>query len=199
MDLQLGLSLSTPFDSDHDLFTSFSVSHKKRSFSDLLHHDCLRDRDGDGDVLLPTLPLLPLTPSHEADLDDEDLRNSCSIVTKHDGDDGGESSAAVGWPPLMSQRKKVRVEEDGMAEIRQYVKVKMEGEGIGRKVDLSLHHSFQKLKETLMAMFGKCHQNSECYELAYQDKEGDWLLAEDLPWKDFLQCAQRLTLLKRTS
>ena len=59
----------------------------------------------------------------------------------------------------MSQRKKLRFdsEEDDMASgIRHYVKVRMEGEGIGRKVDLSLHHSFHKLKQTLISMFGKC-------------------------------------------
>ncbi|KAK4257417.1 hypothetical protein QN277_007010 [Acacia crassicarpa] len=218
MDLQLGLSLPS-FRSDEDdaLFTSFTLSHKKRSFNDLLHHhpklsQLEEEVDDDDNILLPTtLPLLPLTPSLGADLDDNDLHTSSSIVTKYDGDDGGQS-AAVGWPPLMSQRKKLHLdheEEDAVAGIPHkrasgesnnalYVKVRMEGEGIGRKIDLSLHHSFLKLKQTLIAMFGKCNDHSDSYELAYQDREGDWLLAEDLPWKNFLQCAQRLKLLKRT-
>ncbi|KAI9117488.1 hypothetical protein K1719_011654 [Acacia pycnantha] len=216
MDLQLGLSLPSfhsDEDDDDDLFNSFTLSHKKRSFSDLLHHHPkLSQEEDDDDVLLPTtLPLLPLTPSLDADLDVNDLHTSSSIITKHDGDDIGES-AAVGWPPLMSQRKKLHFdheEEDAVTGIPHkrasgvstdalYVKVRMEGEGIGRKIDLSLHHSFQKLKQTLIAMFEKCNEYSDSYELAYQDREGDWLLAEDLPWKNFLQCAQRLKLVKRT-
>ncbi|XP_054794794.1 auxin-responsive protein IAA20-like isoform X1 [Prosopis cineraria] len=200
MDLQLGLSLptlSTSSASDSDHLSPHSL--RKRSFSDLLHHGRLRDDNHHHDVgLLPTLPLLPLTPTREADNLDDDLHTSCSIVTKNDGDDGGES-AAVGWPPIMSQRKKRQFEGDGMVGIRHkrgsvdplresealYVKVTMEGEGIGRKIDLSLHHSFHKLKETLIAMFGKCHRHSDCYLLVYQDSDGDWLLAEDLPWKFF--------------
>lgn len=30
------------------------------------------------------------------------------------------------------------------------------------------------------------HQQFNSYELAYQDKEGDWLLAEDVPWRQVL-------------
>lgn len=97
-------------------------------------------------------------------------------IRNHDDDDDGDDAEAVvvGWPPLISKRKKIRYEEeDGKVEIVEssnsmmnnkninavYVKVKMEGEGIGRKVDLSLHHSFQNLKQTLLAMFGKCRYN----------------------------------------
>lgn len=36
-----------------------------------------------------------------------------------------------------------------------YVKVKMEGVGIARKVDLREHHSFDALRATLMNMFGE--------------------------------------------
>lgn len=36
-----------------------------------------------------------------------------------------------------------------------YVKVKMDGVGIGRKVDLSQYHCFDELRATLMKMFGK--------------------------------------------
>jgi auxin-responsive protein IAA len=37
-----------------------------------------------------------------------------------------------------------------------YIKVKMEGVGIARKIDVSLHHSFPTLKQTLLDMFGIC-------------------------------------------
>ena len=87
----------------------------------------------------------------------------------------------AGWPTLNSWRKKFRqdshdlhstAENDETVEINSYggslqvrrsntlyVKVKMEGVGIARKVDLSLHHSFKTLKQTLMDMFGKCRYN----------------------------------------
>lgn len=82
----------------------------------------------------------------------------------------------VGWPPINSWRKKicrqnrrgcvvncVRVENGGChtgaggrGRNNMYVKVKMEGVGIARKVDLSLYHSYQALLQTLVGMFGKC-------------------------------------------
>lgn len=30
---------------------------------------------------------------------------------------------------------------------------------------------------------GKCTEDRGSYRLTYQDKEGDWLLAGDVPWK----------------
>ena len=94
-----------------------------------------------------------------------------NILIRNDGDD-----ALVGWPPINSWRKKFRHDNYGVQDAENneinrsrfvglmrgsksnnlYVKVKMEGVGIARKVDLSLHHSFQKLKKTLMDMFEKC-------------------------------------------
>ena len=48
------------------------------------------------------------------------------------------------------QRRKETHGEEG------HVKVKMEGVGIARKIDLSLHQSFQTLTDSLMDMFDKC-------------------------------------------
>lgn len=45
---------------------------------------------------------------------------------------------------------------DGSHNHRNYVKVKMEGVGIARKVNLGMHHSFHTLNQTLMDMFEKC-------------------------------------------
>lgn len=82
-----------------------------------------------------------------------------------------DENDVVGWPPVNSRRKKLRYDnygDDQTAWIHHhqqhgrrgsntlYVKVKMEGVGIARKVNLGMHHSFQTLKETLMDMFGKC-------------------------------------------
>ncbi|PKI52576.1 hypothetical protein CRG98_027048 [Punica granatum] len=58
------------------------------------------------------------------------------------------------------QSHKVPLEDSESSEsksnTRKYVKVMMEGVGIGRKVDLSLHPSFHALCHTLMDMFGIC-------------------------------------------
>ncbi|KAK7264898.1 hypothetical protein RJT34_32511 [Clitoria ternatea] len=177
MELQLGLALPTTPSTLNSRF-----NHKKRTFSQHLDH-----------APQLTLSLLPLTPS----------LSSTNTINNKDDEDGVE--ALVGWPPLNYWRKKLRIDEvadnsdDHMLWIDNhrdvgvrgsrntlYVKVKMEGVGIARKVDLCMHQSFQALKQTLMDMFGKCHQLSNSYELAYQDKEGDWLLAKDVPWRQVI-------------
>lgn len=81
----------------------------------------------------------------------------------------------MGWPPIKSWRKRLchenqvvrawnnnQMVENGYvcggrrASNSMYVKVKMEGVVIARKVDLSQHHSFETLTDTLMDMFRKC-------------------------------------------
>lgn len=83
----------------------------------------------------------------------------------------------MGWPPLKKRRKSLFMQkrvgrgavirrrpavENGGGFYRglnsnnsRYVKVKMEGVGIARKVDLSQYHSFDALRATLMNMFGE--------------------------------------------
>nr|KYP55729.1 Auxin-responsive protein IAA13 [Cajanus cajan] len=194
MELQLALALPIPTNPSNLLH--LNSTHKKRTFSQLLDH------------APQTLTLLPLTPNHN--------------ITKNDHDEDVE--AIVGWPPVNYLRKKLRVDNcgdevvgnndhmlrldhhrhhdhgsDGVVESKSntlYVKVKMEGVGIARKVDLGMHQSFQTLKETLMDMFGKCNPQSNTYELAYQDKEGDWLHAEDVPWR---QVHHTILILKKNN
>lgn len=158
---------------------------------------------------------------------------------------GEEENGVVGWPPIKSWRKNMflqheqrgggrmnithnnntnqrtalmaGVAENGVGSSKpMFVKVKMEGAAIARKIDLSLYHSYQILKNSLIAMFAKCKlagfilslsslikldwfcndrhfvvsADQSCdtngvagYTLTYQDKEGDWLLAGDLPWQ----------------
>ncbi|XP_022883260.1 auxin-responsive protein IAA29-like isoform X2 [Olea europaea var. sylvestris] len=106
-----------------------------------------------------------------------------------------EEDGVVGWPPINSWRKKichhhhnrhgcnatmnyVTVENGGRGGSGRgrsnymYVKVKMEGVGIARK------------------------EKVQGYKLTYQDKEGDWLLAGDMPWGTFIKSVQRLKLLR---
>lgn len=87
-----------------------------------------------------------------------------------------EEKGLVGWPPIKSWRKKVvnhevggvwntnniidhrHINNDVVGQIRNsmYVKVKMEGVAIGRKIDLGLFNSYQLLINTLLQMFPKC-------------------------------------------
>ncbi|CAN4099830.1 unnamed protein product [Withania somnifera] len=129
-----------------------------------------------------------------------------------------EENGVVGWPPIKSWRKKQLNHEggggwntniyhrnnnndDNVGRIRNslYVKVKMEGIAIGRKIDLRLYNSYQLLTNTLLQMFPtyeSCDDNDEHFTLLYQDKEGDWMLAGDVPWETFMEKVQRILILR---
>ncbi|CAK8563442.1 unnamed protein product [Lathyrus sativus] len=191
MELHLSLALSNSH--AHNVASKTHFPNNKPSFPQLLEHAEETSSNTNGsDVMFPTLSLLPLTPGHSDHHDHElSCQSSTSTITKRGEDD---EEAHVGWPPVYHRRKKLRYNEDHMMS-RNYVKVKMEGVGIARKVNLSTHHSFHTLNQTLLDMFGKS-DNDQQYELVYQDKEGDWLLAQDVSWRSFIDCAQRLKLLK---
>ncbi|XP_076934288.1 auxin-responsive protein IAA31-like [Bidens hawaiensis] len=106
----------------------------------------------------------------------------------------GQETSLVGWPPVNKSRKKLCV--GGTKPKSMFVKVHMEGDGIARKINLNLHRSYRTLVHTLANMFGKCKED---VKLMYQDKEGDWLLAGDVPWGSFTETVKRLKLLKNTS
>ncbi|XP_058760059.1 auxin-responsive protein IAA5-like [Vicia villosa] len=189
MDLHLTLSLSNASSKTH-------FPNKKRSFPQFneLVEQTSSNTNG-SDVMNPTLSLLPLTPHGHSDHHEHEpsCQSSTSTITKRGEDDG---EALLGWPPVSYRKKKHSYNEDQEVSSN-YVKVKMEGVGIARKVNLTPHHSFQTLNQTLMHMFGKCDDDQQQYELVYQDKEGDWILAQDVPWRSFMECAQRLKLLQR--
>ena len=80
-----------------------------------------------------------------------------------------EDDVIVGWPPIKFRRKRLcyrnrhnRRVDNGCADCHgrpsnsMYVKVKMEGVGIARKIDLSRFGSFEMLKATLLDMFEIC-------------------------------------------
>ncbi|KAJ8450662.1 hypothetical protein Cgig2_021134 [Carnegiea gigantea] len=123
---------------------------------------------------------------------------------------GNEGDTIVGWPPVKSYRKNFYHQDDDQRHRSgnfpavenggprsMYVKAQMEGFMITRKIDLTLHQSYDSLTRTLLAMFGKGDDSVADYELTYQDKDGDWLLAGDLPWRTFMHSVQRLRMLKR--
>ncbi|XP_015885846.3 auxin-responsive protein IAA29 isoform X2 [Ziziphus jujuba] len=148
-------------------------------------------------------------PNEEDDRKGHDKEIDSETIIRKDEED----AVLVGWPPIKSSRKKMLHVHGGGGFVQNkprakgnssdgsnnsmYVKVKMEGVAITRKIDMRLYHSYHTLKNTLISMFSKyqrCNQNGGDYILTYQDKEGDWLLAADVPWKTFIESVQRLEI-----
>ncbi|CAL1359145.1 unnamed protein product [Linum trigynum] len=184
-----------------------------------------RRRVSDGDDRLP-LPLPPVDlktlPLLQWDAGEENDDNCSVVLNKIEAEEEGDSDGGdgiVGWPPINFRRnKKQRNQmmvvnrssscsgECGAAgpTPSMYVKVTMDGVGIGRKVDLALHDSFPSLRRQLFAMFGLPEENpwdggAGEYQLTYQDPEGDWLLADDISWRSFIGSVQRLRLMRSSS
>ncbi|KAF5204548.1 Auxin-responsive protein iaa29 [Thalictrum thalictroides] len=230
MELQLGLAL--PFNpmkgfdlNNQHAYEPIDSRSKKRAFDDLFH---------DTRPLKETLRLVSWDnlPNEEDDHENPDRKNTSYSMNQDDR----EGNNVMGWPPISSWRKKhhhhyhqdhhqifqggAHVNDNGRVQNNgnigagpgrgpqsMYVKVKMDGVPIGRKVDLHCHHSYQTLTTTLTAMFekyeeqhmkGSTYDDSRQYILTYQDRDGDWLLVGDVPYQTFIQSVQRLSI-KRTS
>ncbi|XVE98361.1 hypothetical protein REPUB_Repub03eG0099800 [Reevesia pubescens] len=169
-----------------------------------------RGFDDENRIVPKTLPLLLWTNQPNDEDDPKDLDdNSSSAIFMNDGE------GLVGWPPVKTWRKKLRCQIPnggadnnrmvvvatengcgGRASNSTYVKVKMDGVAIARKIDLSVHNSFETLTTTLMRMFGISDENWKSFKLTYQDREGDWLLAEDVPWRTFIRSLKCLKLIR---
>ncbi|XP_022722325.1 auxin-responsive protein IAA13-like [Durio zibethinus] len=94
-----------------------------------------------------------------------------------------------------------------------FVKVNMDGLPIGRKVDLNAHSCYEGLAQALEDMFlrsansagsekeqvtkpSKLLEGSSEFVLTYEDKEGDWMLVGDVPWRMFLSSVRRLRIMR---
>ncbi|KAG8094461.1 hypothetical protein GUJ93_ZPchr0012g21470 [Zizania palustris] len=100
-----------------------------------------------------------------------------------------------------------------------YVKVSMDGAPYLRKVDLKMYKNYKELSLALEKMFscftvghsesnGKSGRDglSDCYMkdlkngmelvLTYEDKDGDWMLVGDVPWRMFTDSCRRLRIMK---
>ncbi|PSS01116.1 Auxin-responsive protein [Actinidia chinensis var. chinensis] len=219
MELELGLALSLTnnnptkgFDlnvhngiggwGNHECCLETEIEgNKKRGFGDAFEN-------GGGRNLKLSLFSWKGQPNEDDDGEEERKRNSYT----EDMDIEGEESDVVGWPPIKSWRKKLlhqhqgrrivndqAVERGSRGSSAMYVKVKMEGVAIGRKIDLRLFHSYHTLRDSLISMFAKlekCEGDNGHYTLLYQDKDGDWLLAGDVPWKTFMESVCRLEILR---
>ncbi|KAL5199372.1 hypothetical protein ABZP36_020575 [Zizania latifolia] len=101
-----------------------------------------------------------------------------------------------------------------------YVKVSMDGAPYLRKVDLKMYKNYKELSLALEKMFscftvghsesnGKSGRDdglSDCrlmdlkngteLVLTYEDKDGDWMLVGDVPWRMFTDSCKRLRIMK---
>ncbi|XP_059659125.1 probable LRR receptor-like serine/threonine-protein kinase At1g56130 [Cornus florida] len=207
MELQLSLALPT----QNPMKDVYYVKKKRSVYEAFGSHDNASDK-----VLLPLL-LWNGQPNEEEEDDDPNGPNKrVTTVVNSDNSIKGEENQVVGWPPIKSWRKKLLSDHDhqvGRIMINNnrtaergrggsnsmYVKVKMEGVAIGRKVDLRLYHSYGTLTNTLITMFARYQKSDKDgvrYTLTYQDKDGDWLLAGDVPWQTFIESVQRMEILR---
>ncbi|XP_044500614.1 auxin-responsive protein IAA31 isoform X2 [Mangifera indica] len=144
-----------------------------------------------------------------------DLRLGLSISpsTTHDNDDCSTSNQNSSWAPIKRVLRS-RVADNYVQEQERhdnsaslFVKVYMEGIPIGRKLDVYAHGGYKALISTLANMFKTSilcpdmdgvHWNNIRQEkqhvLTYEDKEGNWMMAGDVPWEMFLPTVKRLKI-----
>ncbi|XP_019435231.1 PREDICTED: auxin-responsive protein IAA32-like [Lupinus angustifolius] len=85
-----------------------------------------------------------------------------------------------------------------------YVKVNMDGIAIGRKICVLDHEGYSSLAFQLEEMFGsqtlsglRLFQSESEYSLFYKDREDNWRIVGDVPWKEFVECVKRLRIARK--
>ncbi|KAJ1282312.1 hypothetical protein BS78_03G042000 [Paspalum vaginatum] len=122
----------------------------------------------------------------------------------------------VGWPPVRSYRKNALADAAGASsraskQAAKFVKVAVDGAPYLRKVDLEAYAGYDQLLRALQDKFFSHFTirkfadderklvdavNGTEYVPTYEDKDGDWMLVGDVPWKMFVETCQRLRLMK---
>ncbi|RLM48747.1 hypothetical protein C2845_PMPSC004483 [Panicum miliaceum] len=108
---------------------------------------------------------------------------------------------AVGWPPVRAYRRNALRDEAKL------VKVAVDGAPYLRKVDLAAHDGYAALLLALHGMFASClgadgagrlvdTATGAEYVPTYEDKDGDWMLVGDVPFKMFVDSCKRIRLMK---
>ncbi|XP_062229121.1 auxin-responsive protein IAA23-like [Phragmites australis] len=114
---------------------------------------------------------------------------------------------AVGWPPVRAYRRNaLRDEAAGASAGCKLVKVAVDGAPYLRKVDLAAHDGYAALLRALHGMFASCladgvgrlvdSATGAEYVPTYEDKDGDWMLVGDVPFKMFVDSCKRIRLMK---
>ncbi|XP_062218629.1 auxin-responsive protein IAA15-like isoform X2 [Phragmites australis] len=107
----------------------------------------------------------------------------------------------VGWPPVRSYRKNALADVVGSSKAKQaakFVKLVVDGAPYLRKVDLEAYAGYDQLLCALQYKFFSHFTirkfadderklvdavNGTEYVPTYEDKDGDWMLVGDVPWK----------------
>nr|CAB3472002.1 unnamed protein product [Digitaria exilis] len=108
----------------------------------------------------------------------------------------------VGWPPVRSYRRNALAEAAGSSKAKlqaaKFVKVAVDGAPYLRKVDLEAYAGYDQLLRALQDKFFSHFTirkfadderklvdavNGTEYVPTYEDKDGDWMLVGDVPWK----------------
>lgn len=140
-------------------------------------------------------------------------RSSSTVKSEASGTDDRDATPAskvqvVGWPPVGAYRKstfqaaaaaaKAKAgEQEGKKGGGLYVKVSMDGAPYLRKVDLRMYGGYRELRDALDALFG-CFSSADGaqFTVAYEDKDGDLMLAGDVPWDMFICSCKKLRIMR---
>ncbi|KAL3646039.1 hypothetical protein CASFOL_011219 [Castilleja foliolosa] len=211
MELELGLALHYNNNNNNN---NNGVEIGKKSYPGFVDRDQHDLGDDEEEVESKGLSLLLWSGQPNEEDDDDPWRSRRRVNL---GENEEENEEIVGWPPINSLRKELLHRHQGgpMANHRRqadhrviiprssmYVKVKMEGVPIGRKIDLRLFNSYRALTNTLIDMFAKYNGNDnqhEEYTILYQDREGDWMLAGDVDWETFVESVQRMEIQRKNN
>ncbi|MBA0812293.1 hypothetical protein Gohar_026272 [Gossypium harknessii] len=94
----------------------------------------------------------------------------------------------VGWRPVGSFQKNKKASNFAKSDEtsgdgrRLYVKVSMDGAPYLRNVDLKTYNNYMELSSALERIFS-CFTIGCEYVVTYEDKDGDWMLVGDVPWR----------------
>ncbi|KAG9131347.1 hypothetical protein Leryth_006171 [Lithospermum erythrorhizon] len=130
---------------------------------------------------------------------ENDKESEDSIV--EDEEKAPPKAQLVGWPPVRANRKNITIKN-------KYVKVAVDGAPFLRKVDLETFNSYHHLLNVFQDMF-TCltirnvmnekklvdTTNGSEYVATYEDKDGDWMLLGDVPWKMFVESCKKMRLM----
>ncbi|GAB2269444.1 hypothetical protein Dimus_004362 [Dionaea muscipula] len=132
-------------------------------------------------------------------LDLLNLSGSTSTVTGETDQEASSSpkppeskTQLVGWPPVRASRKNAMKSGGGGGSCN-FVKVAVDGAPYLRKVDLEMYGSYEQLLTALEEMFS-CYGSD--YLPTYEDKDGDWMMVGDVPWKMFSESCKKIRLMK---
>lgn len=122
--------------------------------------------------------------------------------TNNDGGDRRfrKRNQVVGWPPVCSHRRRNSGNDRDLSETKtpkMYVKISMDGAPYLRKVDLGSYKEYSDLVVAMENLFGSAIGCSD-FVLIYEDRDGDWMLVGDVPWKMFVESCKRLRIMKRS-